>query len=159
MFFYPRAFSPFIFCVYEPHSRSRRASRYYSHVGPQTFYLCFRGVQRCILLTCLVLFLVAEGILERLIAPFRCLCTPFYPPPCIPFNKNSADAAEITLRFEMKNDGECESWRRMQRAKLCATRTWRNLLFLFSWKNHIPTTERIMLLNKDVAEDYRLILL
>lgn len=33
----------------------------------------------------------------------------YVPPPlCIPFNKNSADAAEIILRFEMKNDGECK---------------------------------------------------
>lgn len=39
----------------------------------------------------------------------------------------------------------------MQRAKLRATRAWINFLFLSSRKNHVPTTEKIMQLNKDIA--------
>lgn len=53
-----------------------------------------------------------------------------------------------------KTTENAKSWGRMQRAKLRATRSWINLFFLSSWKNHVPMTEKIMQLNKDVAEHY-----
>lgn len=58
--------------------------------------------------TCLALFLVAESILASYCSVPMPMYLLLYPPLCIPFNKNSADAAEIILRFEMKNDGECK---------------------------------------------------
>lgn len=50
-----------------------------------------------------------------------------------------------------KTTENAKSWGRMQRAKLRATRAWINFFFLSSRKNHVPATEKIMQLNKDIA--------
>lgn len=78
--------------------------RYYSRVSPRTFYLPLARLSDVFYLPELALFLAEESILASYCS-VSTLHTFFF---CIPFNKNSADAAEITLRLGMRNDEKRE---------------------------------------------------
>lgn len=79
-----------------------REHRYYSHVDPGTFYLPFSQGSSDV--SYLPAYVVPRA--ESVLASYCFVPNAVYlllPILRIPFNKNNADAAEITLRREMKN--------------------------------------------------------
>jgi len=69
----------------------------------------FRGAQLCILFTRTCIVPRSGKHLGVLLLRFDAVYTFYF---YLLFNKNNADAAEITLRLEMKNDEKCEGYRK-----------------------------------------------
>jgi len=89
------------FSVCEPHSRRNEERHYYSHVDLLGFLVSlFATVQQCILLICLTFLPRNRKHVNVLPLRFDDVHFLLY----APFNTNNANATEITLRLEMKND-------------------------------------------------------